>query len=262
MDPFWTALALTTFAGLATVLGGVLAIVGRAPSGRGLGAALGLAAGVMLAVSFLEMLPAAVEGLGGAVGPAATAVAVAALILGAGSYVLLERAVPDPVSEMPGDVDDPAGLDRRRMLRLGTVTALAIGLHNLPEGFVTFAGTLQDPSVGLALAVAMAVHNVPEGVAVAVPVRQATGSRRKAFAWAAFTGIAEPLGALIGWLLLAPFLTPALLAAVFAAVAAVMVTVSLDALLPAARAAGGRAAALGGVLLGVAAMALSLDLLS
>ena len=161
-----------------------------------------------------------------------------------------------------GDVDDPAGLDRRRMLRLGTVTALAIGLHNLPEGFVTFAGTLQDPSVGLALAVAMAVHNVPEGVAVAVPVRQATGSRCKAFAWAAFTGIAEPLGALIGWLLLAPFLTPALLAAVFAAVAGVMVTVSLDALLPAARAAGGRAAALGGVLLGVAAMALSLDLLS
>ena len=216
----------------------------------------------MLAVSFLEMLPAAVEGLGGAVDPAATAVAVAALILGAGSYVLLERAVPDPVSEMPGDVDDPAGLDRLRMLRLGTVTALAIGLHNLPEGFVTFAGTLQDPSVGLALAVAMAVHNVPEGVAVAVPVRQATGSRRKAFAWAAFTGIAEPLGALIGWLLLAPFLTPALLAAVFAAVAGVMVTVSLDALLPAARAAGGRAAALGGVLLGVAAMALSLDLLS
>ena len=115
MDPFWTALALTTFAGLATVLGGVLAIVGRAPSGRGLGAALGLAAGVMLAVSFLEMLPAAVEGLGGAVGPAATAVAVAALTLGAGAYVLLERAVPDPVSEMPGDVDDPAGLDRRRM---------------------------------------------------------------------------------------------------------------------------------------------------
>ena len=103
---------------------------------------------------------------------------------------------------------------------------------------------------------------LPEGVAVAVPVRQATGSRRKAFAWAAFTGIAEPLGALIGWLLLAPFLTPALVAAVFAAVAGVMVTVSLDALLPAARAAGGRAAALGGVLLGVAAMALSLDLLS
>ena len=233
MDPFWTALALTTFAGLATVLGGVLAIVGREPSGRGLGAALGLAAGVMLAVSFLEMLPASVEGLGGAFGPAATAVAVAARALGAGAYVLLERAVPDPVSEMPGDVDDPAGLDRRRMLRLGTVTALA-----------------------------MAVHNVPEGVAVAVPVRQATGSRRKAFAWAAFTGIAEPLGALIGWLLLAPFLTPALVAAVFAAVAGVMVTVSLDALLPAARAAGGRAAALGGVLLGVAAMALSLDLLS
>lgn len=116
--------------------------------------------------------------------------------------------------------------------------------------------------MGVALAVAMAVHNVPEGVAVAVPVRRATGSRRTAFAWASFTGLAELVGALLGWLLLAPFLTPALVAAVFAAVAGVMVTVSLDALLPAARAAGGRAAMLGGVLLGVAAMALSLDLLS
>lgn len=96
MDPFWTALALTTFAGLATVLGGVLAIVGREPSGRGLGAALGLAAGVMLAVSFLEMLPASVEGLGGAFGPAATAVAVAALTLGAGAYCCSSAPSPTP----------------------------------------------------------------------------------------------------------------------------------------------------------------------
>lgn len=262
MDPFWIALALTAFAGLATVLGGALAVVGREPSGRGLGAALGLAAGVMLAVSFLEMLPAAVDGLAGAAGPFATAVAVGALVVGAGGYVLLERAVPVPSAGVPDDVDGPDGLSRRRLMRLGMVTALAIGLHNVPEGFVTFAGTLQDPSVGVALAVAMAVHNVPEGVAVAVPVRRATGSRRTAFAWASFTGLAELVGALLGWLLLAPFLTPALVAAVFAAVAGVMVTVSLDALLPAARAAGGRAATLGGVLLGVAAMALSLDLLS
>ncbi len=261
MDPLWIALALTAFAGLATVLGGVLAVVGKEPSGRGLGAALGLAAGVMIAVSFLEMLPVAVEGLAGAVGGAATALAVGALAVGAAGYVLLERAVPVPAAGVPDDVDGPDGLSRLRLMRLGMVTALAIGLHNVPEGFVTFAGALQDPSVGVALAVAMAVHNVPEGIAVAVPVRRATGSRRKAFAWTAFTGLAEPVGALVGWLLLAPFLTPALVAVVFAAVTGVMITVSLDALLPAARAAGGRAATLAGVLLGVAAMAISLDLL-
>mgnify|MGYP002716489192 CR=1 FL=1 len=106
-----------------------------------------------------------------------------------------------------------------RLLRTGMLTALAIAIHNFPEGFATFAAALGDPSVAVAITVAIALHNIPEGIAVAVPVRRATGSRRKAFAWAAFTGIAEPLGALIGWLLLAPFLTPALLAAVFAAVA-------------------------------------------
>ena len=98
MDPLWIALALTAFAGLATVLGGVLAVVGKEPSGRGLGAALGLAAGVMIAVSFLEMLPVAVEGLAGAVGGAATALAVGALAVGAAGYVLLERAVPVPAA--------------------------------------------------------------------------------------------------------------------------------------------------------------------
>lgn len=262
MDPFWIALALTAFAGLATVLGGVLAVVGKEPSGRGLGAALGLAAGVMIAVSFLEMLPVAVEGLAGAVGGAATALAVGALAVGAAGYVLLERAVPVPAAGVPDDVDGPDGLSRLRLMRLGMVTALAIGLHNVPEGFVTFAGALEDPSVGLALAIAMAVHNVPEGIAVAVPVRTATGSRRRAFAWAAVAGVAEPAGALLGWLLLAPVLTPGVLGAVYGLVAGVMVALSLHALLPEAQRTGGRTPALLGALAGMTVMLVSLDLLS
>ena len=165
MDPFWTALALTTFAGLATVLGGVLAIVGREPSGRGLGAALGLAAGVMLAVSFLEMLPASVEGLGGAFGPAATAVAVAALILGAGSYVLLERAVPDPVSgtlctaiatasarptdgscRVPAKVTKPSGRLCRPIARAVTVPRRSIRRRSRPAGSSTSPGISETGS--------------------------------------------------------------------------------------------------------------------
>lgn len=264
MDPFWTAVALTCFAGAATVLGGLLAVVGRPPTGRGLGFALGLAAGVMVGVSALEMVPASLADLAPSLGPLAFPAAAAAVLAGAGVVLLLSRLLPCP-ADLPAaspraDASTPA-LDARRLHRLGLMTAGAIGLHNAPEGFVTFAGTLQDPAVGVALAVAMAVHNVPEGVAVAVPVRQATGSRARAFGWAALTGLAEPVGAVVLYLLLSPFITPALLAVVFAAVAGVMTALSLAALLPAARAAGGLPTAGAGALSGAAVMALSLALL-
>lgn len=267
MDPFWTALSLTALAGASTALGGALGAVGRPISGRGLAVALGLAAGVMVTVSLAEMMPAAGEGLAAGVGSAGGLAAVAALLAGAGAYLLLEHLVPEPTPPVPGDVVGPAapdgtGVAARRMARLGAVTAVAIAAHNLPEGFVTFAGALEDPSVGLALAVAMAVHNVPEGIAVAVPVRTATGSRRRAFTWAAVAGIAEPAGALVGYLVLAPFLTPAVLGAVYALVSGVMVTLSLHALLPEAQRAGGRTPALLGALAGIAVMLVSLDLLA
>lgn len=253
-DPFWTALGLTVLAGAATVAGGALAVLGRPLPPRVLGASLGLAAGVMVAVSFLEMLPTAQTALpGGGV--------VLAFCAGAVVYLLLDRLLPTPAGH--GDAGQGAGpTGAARLRRLGLVTALAIGAHNVPEGFATFAGTLQDPEVGAAVALAMAVHNVPEGVAVAVPVRQATGSRRRAFAWAAATGLAEPLGALACYALLAPVLTPAVLAGAYAGVAGVMTALSLDALLPEARSAGGRTVTLAGVLAGVAAMALSLEALA
>lgn len=258
MDPFWTAVALTCFAGAATVLGGALAVLGRIPSGRGLAGALGLAGGVMLTVSGLEMVPAAHSALRAPAGALAAPATAAAVAAGVGLVLLLGRVLPSPAPASPGE---PAALDAGRLRRLGLLTALAIGAHNAPEGFVTFAGTLQDPTVGLGLAVAMAVHNIPEGVAVAVPVRQATGSRGRAFAWAALTGLAEPVGAVALYLLLAPVITPTLLAVVFAVIAGVMTAISLVALLPAARAAGGLRATLGGAVLGSAVMALSLHLL-
>lgn len=267
MDPFWTALALTAVAGAATVLGGALGALGRPITGRGLAVSLGLAAGVMVTVSLVEMVPAASAGLGAGLGPSGGLVAVAALLAGAGGYLLLEHLVPVPepaatAPVAPGERDGRTTADTRRLARLGAVTAAVIAAHNVPEGFVTFAGALEDPSVGLALAVAMAVHNVPEGIAVAVPVRTATGSRRRAFAWAAVAGVAEPAGALLGWLLLAPVLTPGVLGAVYGLVAGVMVALSLHALLPEAQRTGGRTPALLGALAGMTVMLVSLDLLS
>lgn len=261
LDPVLVALGLTLFAGLATVLGGLLAVVGRTPGPRGLALGLGLAGGVMVSISFMEVLPGAAEGLVPDFGGWAGTAVLVGFLAGIGSLLLLDRFLPDRVDLDEREDGAPVTRRDRRMLRLGLVTAVGIGLHNLPEGFATFAATLSDPQVGLALAVAMAIHNIPEGLAVAVPVRQATGSRRKALGWAALTGVAEPVGALVGYLVLAPILTDALLSMLFAAVAGIMVVISLDKLLPAAREAGGARITLVGVLIGMVAMMVSLDML-
>jgi ZIP family zinc transporter len=141
------------------------------------------------------------------------------------------------------------------------MTALALGIHNFPEGFATFVSGLQSPEIAISVAIAIALHNIPEGLAVAVPVYQASGSRKKAFTWATVSGLAEPAGAIVGYLILFPFLSDSLLGIVFAAVAGVMVFISLDELLPTAEEYGEHHLAIYGLIAGMAVMAVSLVLL-
>ena len=143
----------------------------------------------------------------------------------------------------------------KHMLRTGIMTALVIGIHNFPEGIATFMASLQDTQMGIAIAVAIAIHNIPEGIAVSVPVYYATGSRRRAFKFSFLSGLAEPIGALVGYLILAPFLTPAMLGYIFAVIAGIMVYISLDELLPAAHEYGEHHVAIWGVIVGMAVMA-------
>jgi ZIP family zinc transporter len=150
---------------------------------------------------------------------------------------------------------------RRRLLRMGLFTALAIAIHNFPEGLATFLGALSNPRLGLSIAVAIAIHNIPEGLAVSAPVYYATQSRRTAF-WVSFlSGLAEPVGGLLGYLLFRSFPNPLVFGLVFAGVAGVMVYVSLDELLPAAREYGDHHLAISSLMVGMAVMALSLVLL-
>ena len=141
---------------------------------------------------------------------------------------------------------------------MGILTAIAIGIHNFPEGFAVFASSLDNLSFGIIIALAIAIHNIPEGIAVSVPLYQATGSRRKAFVWSFLSGLAEPAGALLGWLLLAPVMSPTLFGLLYAGVAGIMVFISLDELLPAARAYGEHHLAIYGLIGGMAVMAGSL----
>jgi ZIP family zinc transporter len=262
------AAGLTLFAGLATTLGGAVAFYTKRANTNFLAIALGFSAGVMIYVSMLEIMSKAknllIEAMGDKAGNWAGVLAFFGGIL---LISVIDKFIPS-VEENPGaplSIPHPgetsaAGVSpyNRKLLRMGLFTALAIGIHNFPEGLITFFSTLQNPVMGLSIAAAIAIHNIPEGIAVAGPIYYATGSRRQAFLWAFFSGIAEPVGALAGYLVLAPFLSSALYGIIFAVVAGIMVYISFDQLLPAAREYGGHHLSMLGMISGMVLMALSL----
>jgi len=258
------ALGLTVFAGLSTGIGGAIAVAKRNPGDRFMAGALGFSAGVMLYVSFLEILPKGFEELTEAWGEKLGAWgAVGSFFFGIAVIAVIDRLVPEPINPHERGIGADPYLDaqRLRLMKMGAFTAVAIAIHNFPEGFATFIAGLEDPQVAVAVAIAIAIHNIPEGVAVAVPIREATGSRTKAFGWSLLTGLAEPAGALIGFLLFMPLLGPVALGIAFAAVAGVMVFICLDELLPTAVATGRHHTAIYGVILGMGVMAASLLLM-
>lgn len=251
------AFVICLFAGLSTALGGLFVALQRHPGERFLAVSLGFSAGVMLYISLVELLPEGVSGLEEAGVASAGVWGPAAFFGGVLLIAVIDRFVPEDIN--PHEEPNPAGGSRMR--KVGVMTAVAIAVHNFPEGFATFFVALQDMTLALPIAVAIAIHNIPEGIAVAVPIREATGKKWAAAGWAALSGLAEPLGAVIGYLFLRPFLGPAALGVVFAVIAGIMVFVSLDKLLPTAIATGRHHSAVYGVVGGMAVMALSLILL-
>ena len=147
---------------------------------------------------------------------------------------------------------------QQKLLRMGIFTALAISIHNFPEGLATFMSALQDPQIAIAVAIAIAIHNIPEGIAVAMPIYYATGNRKKAFLFSFLSGLTEPIGALIGYLIFLPIMSDLVFGIVFASVAGIMVFISLDELLPASREYGKPYLSMYGLIGGMLIMALSL----
>ncbi len=258
------AFGLTLFAGLATGIGSALAFFTKQTNTKFLSAALGFSAGVMIYVSFVEILVKAKTALTAAYGNVpGTWYTVLAFFGGILLIGIIDKLVPS--LENPHEVRNveemEAGHDHDRnqkLLRMGLFTALAIGIHNFPEGLATFAAALNDPSIGVSIAIAIAIHNVPEGISVSVPVYYATGSRAKAFYYSFLSGLAEPIGALIGYFLFIQFFSEAVFGILFALVAGIMVFISLDELLPSAQKYGEHHISIYGLVSGMAVMALSL----
>jgi len=258
------AFGLTLFAGLSTGVGSALAFFARRTNTKMLSAALGFSAGVMIYVSFVEIFPKAkdclVTELGEVAGCWVTALAFFGGILFIG---IVDKFVPS--FENPHEIHRAEEMDMpeqaakfRKLYRMGLFTALAIAIHNFPEGLATFVSALRDVKLGTAIAIAIAIHNIPEGVAVSIPIFYATGDRKKAFLYSFLSGLAEPVGALIGYAIVYSFLSEVVFGVLFASVAGIMVFISLDELLPTAREYGEHHLAAYGLVAGMMVMALSL----
>lgn len=261
----WTALLMTTIAGLSTGIGSAIAFFSRRTNHRFLSIALGFSAGVMIYVSFVELMPNATQLLESQwTADIAQLWQVIAFLGGMGISLLIDRLVPDeenPHEARTLEECEPGHEQKRQLMRLGVFSALAITIHNFPEGIATFAAALSNTHLGWTIMMAVAIHNIPEGIAVSIPIYFATGDRAKAFRLSLLSGLAEPLGAVLAWLILRPFLNSTVLGVLFAAVSGVMVFISLDELLPTAREYGEGHFAVYGVITGMAVMGFGLLLL-
>lgn len=241
---------LATFAGLATVVGSFIAMFIKRFSKKHLCLSLGFSAGVMIYIAFAELLATAIWEVG-------FLEANLAFFGGIFFFMLVDKFVPhEYIAEHSGCKCK----SKRKLMCVGVFTAIGIFIHNFPEGMAVFMGTLSDISIGIPLAVAIALHNIPEGIAIAMPIYYATKSHTKAFWYSFFSGIAEPIGAIIAFFILLPFLTPVVLSLTLAFVGGIMIFITFDELLPISYREEHVHLAIIGVLAGMAVMAASIYL--
>ena len=265
------ALILTLLAGLATAIGGLISLLLGKTGSKHLAIILGFSVGVMIYISFVELLPLAIEQAG-------HVTANIAFFVGIAFLAVLDVAIPHEYkgeriksshhlttildnNKVKTTTGKPSLLSKTRsslLMRTGFLTALGIGIHNVPEGLAVFSSAMAgNISLGIMVAVAVALHNIPEGICVFAPIYEASGNRKKAFLATLFSGLAEPVGALLGFAILLPFLSPILISSLLAFAAGVMVYISLDELLPAAHEYGESHLIIIGVGVGMLVMAIS-----
>ena len=295
MNHVWFALALTVFAGLSTGIGSAIAFFAKQTNFRFLSIATGFSAGVMLYVSFVEIFYKGIDALVESYGdPMGHWFNVLSFFGGIALIAIIDALIPHaenpheihskketaplhdpnaPIPDLTHQHDDCTPVahhhhNNSKLMRMGLFTALAIAIHNFPEGLATFLAALHDPSLGIPIAIAIALHNIPEGISVSVPIFYATGNRKKAFIYSLLSGLAEPVGAIIAYMALRLFVggdsgvvPPQVMGILFGGVAGIMVYISLDELLPTSRAYGKGHDSLFGLVAGMAVMALSLLLM-
>lgn len=273
------AFIISALAGLATMLGTVMLFFTKKTNTKFLSASLGFSAGAMIFISFVDIIPKAIDQLKTVYDHRpALGLTMAAFFGGMVIMALIDKFIPEEnnphemksektiedVYQKSEEEDRAQHMDQdtSALKKVGVFTALAIAIHNFPEGIATFLSSVQDPSLGIPIAVAIAIHNIPEGISVAVPVYYGSGSKKEAFLYSFLSGIAEPIGGLFAYFIFLDHASPTMIGIVFAAVSGIMAFISLDELLPAAEEYGNHHTAMYGTIFGMVFMALSLILLA
>ena len=250
-DTVLIAFLFSLVAGLSTGLGSLVAFFIKDFKHKHLSLLMGFSAGVMIQISFMELLFSAVTETG-------FLAANTAFFVGIATIAAIEFLIPHEYEEEKLTEKEKKN---KRLMKTGLLVAAGIVIHNFPEGIITLFGTVKDPHLGLVLLIAIALHNIPEGISVSIPIYYATKNRKKAFLWSLLSGISEPIGAIIGFFVLFPFITPFVLNLVLAFVAGIMVFISFDELLPLSLSHGEAHLAITSLFLGMLTMTLVLFLL-
>lgn len=270
MSNLYMAFLFTLIAGLSTGIGSLIAFLAKKTNKKILSISLGFSAGVMIYVSMIEIFASAQDTLTTALGERfGSWVTVISFFGGMFLITLIDKFIPseenphdiklmDNVEDSEKIIEENKHKETSKLMRTGVFTALAIAIHNFPEGLATFVSALQSPSIAIPIVAAIAIHNIPEGISVSVPIYYATGSKKKAFIYSFMSGLAEPMGAIVGYLILLPIMNDTVFGIIFASVAGIMVFISLDELLPSAREYGEHHLSIYGLISGMIVMAVSL----
>lgn len=277
MNNILFAFLLTLFAGLSTGIGSIIALLVKKENQKFLSVSLGFSAGVMIYVSMVEMFEKSKESLilqlGDFTGYLCTILSFFAGIL---IIIIIDKVIPSEKNfQEIGNIENIKKIEnneeeakkklemnnKRALYRTGIFTALVLAIHNFPEGLATFVSSIYEPSLGIAIAIAIAIHNIPEGIAVSVPIFYATENRKKAFLYSFISGLAEPIGAIVGYLILGTILNELAFGVIFGMLAGIMMYISLGELLPSAREYGETHLSVYGLICGMFIMAISLLLL-
>ena len=274
LEDFLFAFLLSLIAGLSTTIGSVIAFMVKKPSPKFISFVMGFSAGVMIFISFVELLLSSISSIGYLPGILCFFVGMSIMFLidvvVSHKYEFensIEVLINENGSYKPhlhyGHRHRQHFRGEKKNLKIDKTSLfiiLGVFIHNFPEGMATFIGTLAEINLGLVLTLAITLHNIPEGIAVSMPIYAYTGSKKKAFKWSFISGISEPIGAILTWVFLFPFITPTLLSALLGVVGGVMVYISLDELLPASRSLGKEHHSILGIMSGMIIIALSLAL--
>lgn len=282
LEDYLFAFFLSLVAGLSTTIGSVIAFLVKKPNPKFISFIMGFSAGVMIFISFVELLLSSILSIGDQFGESiGYQLGVLFFFLGMGIMFIIDVVVShkyefeDSIEILMNEngsykpVLHHGHLHRQhfhgekknmRVEKTSLFIILGVFIHNFPEGMATFIGTVAEIELGLLLTLAITLHNIPEGIAVSLPIYMYTGSKRKAFKWSFISGMSEPIGALVTWIILYPFITPTLLSAMLGVVGGVMVYISLDELLPASRKLGKEHHSILGIITGMIVMAFSLAL--